>query len=80
MKSIIATAIMTIMITAVETASFAEPYHATSKTVDYKCIFNHELLIISHKKENSSQYIASFIEKLEDTDVREGFFYLLPHE
>ena len=30
----------------------AEPYHATSKTVDYKCIFNHELLIICHKKDN----------------------------
>ena len=48
----------------------AEPsYHPTSPTVDYKCLFNHELLIVSHKKDNSPEYIASFIKKLEDTDV-----------
>ncbi len=68
MKHCIAIMVMAVG-TAIGTAGFAEPYHATSKTVDYKCIFNHELLIICHKKENSSRYIASFIEKLEDTDV-----------
>jgi hypothetical protein len=47
----------------------AEPYHKTSDTVGYKCIFNHELLIISHNKTNSAQYIKSYIEKLKDTDV-----------
>jgi len=48
----------------------AEPsYHQTSLTADYKCIFNHELLIVSHKKGNSPEYIASFIKKLEHTDV-----------
>jgi len=47
----------------------SEPYHPTSETVDYKCIFNHELLIISHNKTNSAAYIKSFIEKLKDTDV-----------
>jgi hypothetical protein len=47
----------------------AESHHKTSPAVGYKCIFNHELLIICHKKENSPQYIQSFIEKLKDTDV-----------
>jgi hypothetical protein len=37
--------------------------------VGYKCIFNHELLIISHNKTNSAAYIKAFIEKLRDTDV-----------
>jgi glycosyl hydrolase family 10 len=48
---------------------FAQPFHKTSETVDYKCIFNHELLIVSHKKDNSPEYIDSFIKKLKDTDV-----------
>jgi len=48
---------------------FAEAYHKTSQTVGYKCIFNHELLIVCNKKNNNSNYIASFIEKLKDTDV-----------
>jgi hypothetical protein len=47
----------------------AEPFHKTSDVVGYKCIFNHELLIISHNKTNSASYIKSFIEKLKDTDV-----------
>jgi hypothetical protein len=47
----------------------AGPYHKTSETVDYRCLFNHELLIVCHKKDISPEYIASFIEKLEDTDV-----------
>jgi hypothetical protein len=50
-------------------ASTKEPFHPTSETVDYKCIFNHELLIICHNKTNSAAYIKSFIEKLKDTDV-----------
>ena len=47
----------------------AGPYHKTSETVDYKCLFNHELLIVCGKKDNSREYIASFIKKLKDTDV-----------
>ncbi len=47
----------------------AGPYHKTPDTVDYKCIFNHELLIVCGTKDNSREYIASFIEKLKDTDV-----------
>ncbi|MBT3377032.1 MAG: family 10 glycosylhydrolase [Lentisphaerae bacterium] len=35
----------------------------------YRCIFNHELLIVSHRKDNSREYVESFIKKLEDTDV-----------
>lgn len=37
--------------------------------VNYKCIFNHELLVIVGKKDNSPAYIGSFIDKLKDTDV-----------
>ena len=37
--------------------------------VAYKCLFNHELLIICGQKTNSPGYIASFVEKLKDTDV-----------
>ena len=44
-------------------------YHATSPSKSYKCIFNHELLIISHKKDNTAEYIKSFISKMKDTDV-----------
>lgn len=47
----------------------AQPYHKTSSEVGYKCLFNHELLIICGQKTNSPQYIASFIEKLDGTDV-----------
>mgnify|MGYP001141105928 CR=1 FL=1 len=43
----------------------AQPYHKTSSKVGYKCLFNHELLIICGQKTNSPQYIASFIEKLD---------------
>jgi hypothetical protein len=50
-------------------AVHAEPYHKTADAVGYKCIFNHELLIISHNKTNSASYIKAFIEKLKDTDV-----------
>lgn len=35
----------------------------------YKCLFNHELLIVCHRKDNSTEYIQSFVEKLKDTDV-----------
>jgi hypothetical protein len=47
----------------------AEPYPLTSQAVRYKCLFNHELLIITHNKTNSVAYIQSFIDKLKDTDV-----------
>ncbi|MBI5396491.1 MAG: hypothetical protein HZA91_14445 [Verrucomicrobia bacterium] len=57
------------LIVLFEPLAQAEPYHKTSEAAGYKCIFNHELLIISHNKTNSAQYIKSFIEKLKDTDV-----------
>ena len=31
-------------------AGAAGPFHPTSQAVDYKCLFNHELLIICHNK------------------------------
>jgi len=54
---------------AAGTTGLAQPCHETSTTVDYKCLFNHELLIICGQKNNRPEYIASFIEKLQDTDV-----------
>ena len=62
--SVIATAMATAF-----AASAAPSYHRTSPMVDYKCIFNHELLIVSHRKGNTRDYIQSFIKKLEHTDV-----------
>ena len=41
-------------IVSLTSAAHAEPYHKTTDAVGYKCIFNHELLIISHKKTNSA--------------------------
>ncbi len=35
----------------------------------YRCIFNHELLIVCGNKTNSPAYMASFIDKLKDSDV-----------
>jgi hypothetical protein len=58
-----------IAVMAVGAASAAESFHPTSGDVPYKCIFNHELLIISGQKNNSPAYIGSFIDKLKDTDV-----------
>lgn len=42
---------------------------AAAAAVRYKCLFNHELLIVCGKKDNSRSYIQGFIEKLADTDV-----------
>ncbi len=42
---------------------------AASNAVPYRCLFNHELLIVSHKKDNSREHIQSFVAKLKDTDV-----------
>lgn len=47
----------------------SKKYHPTSAETRYKCIFNHELLIISGKKDNNAAYIGSYIDKLKDTDV-----------
>ncbi|MDB6079568.1 MAG: hypothetical protein JWO82_3315 [Akkermansiaceae bacterium] len=44
-------------------------FHPTPAAASYKCIFNHELLVIVGKKDNSPAYIGSFIDKLRDTDV-----------
>lgn len=40
-----------------------------SSSVRYRCLFNHELLIVCGQRTNSPQYIASFIDKLAGTDV-----------
>lgn len=47
----------------------AASFHPTTEVVGYKCLFNHELLIICGKKDNTPAYIGSFIDKLKDTDV-----------
>jgi hypothetical protein len=44
-------------------------FHPTDAATSYKCLFNHELLIVVGKKDNSPAYIGSFIDKLKDTDV-----------
>ncbi|MES2697596.1 MAG: hypothetical protein V4773_29290 [Verrucomicrobiota bacterium] len=44
-------------------------FHPTPVSTTYKCIFNHELLIICNKDDNSPAYIGSFIDKLKNTDV-----------
>lgn len=44
-------------------------FHPAAASTSYKCIFNHELLVIVGKKDNSPEYIGSFIDKLKDTDV-----------
>ncbi|MDD4872857.1 MAG: hypothetical protein PHR77_20075 [Kiritimatiellae bacterium] len=61
------------MATGANAASALSPapgqHHPPSKAVNYKCIFNHELLIVIHTKDITAQYIQSFIDKLKDTDV-----------
>jgi hypothetical protein len=52
-----------------EAKAEAPPFHPTDASTRYKCLFNHELLVIVGKKENSAAYIGSFIDKLKDTDV-----------
>ena len=47
----------------------APRFHRTHESTSYKCLFNHELLIVCGNKNNSTSYIQSFIEKLKDTDV-----------
>lgn len=44
-------------------------FHTTNAATNYKCFFNHELLVIAGKKDNSAAYIGSFIDKLKETDV-----------
>lgn len=53
----------------ITTNVYAEYYHKTSEVVNYKCLFNHELLIVTHKKNNSRKHIQYFIEKVKNTDV-----------
>lgn len=52
-----------------EANAVAPQFHPTDEATKYRCLFNHELLVISGKKENSAAYIGSFIDKLKDTDV-----------
>ena len=47
----------------------AESLPEATQTVDYKCLFNHELLIVCHAKTMSPRQVGAFIEKLERTDV-----------
>lgn len=44
-------------------------FHPTDAATNYKCIFNHELLVVAGKQGNNAAYIGSFIDKLKDTDV-----------
>lgn len=44
-------------------------FHPTGGATGYHCLFNHELLIICGREDNSPAYIGSFIDKLKDTDV-----------
>lgn len=57
------------LLLAAAIAGASETYHKTRETADYKCLFNHELLIICHNKNMTSQSIGAFIDKLERTDV-----------
>lgn len=51
-------------------ASAAAPrFQPADAATHYKCIFNHELLVISGKKDNNAAFIGSYIDKLKDTDV-----------
>ncbi|MBN1343469.1 MAG: hypothetical protein JXQ73_12350 [Phycisphaerae bacterium] len=50
-------------------SAVAEPFHKTSPVVGYRCLFNHELLIVCHVKDMNPRQVGSFIEKLVDTDV-----------
>ncbi len=52
-----------------ETKEGAARFHPTDAATSYKCIFNHELLVIAGKKNNNPANIDSFIDKLKDTDV-----------
>ncbi|MES2596208.1 MAG: family 10 glycosylhydrolase [Verrucomicrobiota bacterium] len=54
-----------------QNAAKVEPsaFHPTDASTNYRCIFNHELLVIAGKKDNNATYIGSFIDKLADTDV-----------
>ncbi|MES2738228.1 MAG: family 10 glycosylhydrolase [Verrucomicrobiota bacterium] len=49
--------------------SVSARFHPTDAATDYKCLFNHELLVVAGKKGNDAAYIGSFIDKLKDTDV-----------
>lgn len=51
------------------TAGCATSPGSKPATVKYRCLFNHELLIICGNKTNSPAYMASFIDKLKDSDV-----------
>ncbi|MDP1591664.1 MAG: family 10 glycosylhydrolase, partial [Prosthecobacter sp.] len=44
-------------------------FRPTDASTNYKCLFNHELLVVAGKKDNDAAYIGSFIDKLKDTDV-----------
>jgi hypothetical protein len=52
-----------------------QKFHNTSPAVEYKCLFNHESAIFctftkdKSPKDSGPEYLASFIEKLEGTDV-----------
>ena len=59
---------LAVMISIVSIAH-AGPFHKTVDAAGYKCLFNHELLIVCGNKTNNVHYIRAFVEKLRDTDV-----------
>jgi len=63
------TPVAVFFLVACAVAAAPEPSSATSPSVRYRCLFNHELLIVCGQRTNSPQYIASFIDKLAGTDV-----------
>ena len=69
MRSRTVSALSMAMCMAAGVSAFAEPFRKTTQTVHYKCLFNHELLIVCHTKTMTPQQIGGFIEKLEHTDV-----------
>ncbi len=47
----------------------AQPFHKTRAADTYRCLFNHELLIVCHTKTMNPKQVGAFIAKLEHTDV-----------
>lgn len=62
------TFILTLALGAMSSCAMGSHQEAPAEAA-FKCLFNHELLIICGQKTNSPAYIASFVEKLKDTDV-----------
>lgn len=71
-RQLVAVALATLSLTVAlpgQEKAAALAFHPADTSTNYKCLFNHELLVVVGKKDNNSTYIASFIDKLKDTDV-----------